>query len=65
MLSRSENTMAAQVGHALSLQSLPQPMGGDFNYSQLALHFQSSIANMTERQANPALHASRCAGSPL
>ncbi len=65
MLSHSENTMAAQVGHSLGLQSLPQAMGGDFNYSQLAMHFQSSIANMTERQANPALHASRCAGCSL
>lgn len=54
--------MAAEVSHALGLDKLDGPGKlADFSYSQLALHFQSSIAQMAERQANPIVQASRCA----
>ena len=53
--------MAAEVSHALGLDKLDGPgQLSDFSYSQLALHFQSSIAQMAERQANPIVQASRC-----
>lgn len=56
--------MAAQVSPNLGLDVL-QGSGqqlGDFSYSQLAQHFQSSIAQMAERQAHTVVQASRCDG---
>ena len=58
---RGLGSMAAEVSHALGLDKLDGPgQLADFSYSQLALHFQSSIAQMAERQANPIVQVSRC-----
>ena len=57
---RGLGSMAAEVSHALGRDRGGPGQLADFSYSQLALHFQSSIAQMAERQANPIVQASRC-----